>query len=654
MNRYNESMKKLVYGILSIVFFATLFVAACRFELFPQSFQIEYYVQGIGGTIEGSVVQSIQAGKDAKQVEAIPNDGYIFLEWSDGVKTAERSDTNITSDMTVYAKFGAELIEVDYKTANENGYIQGLTNQTVKYGQNATEVVAVPHIGYEFIGWSDGVKTAERIDTNVTSDITVYAKFKAQTINVKYGADEHGFIKGLTTQSVEYGQSTTKVEAVPYTGYEFVGWSDGIDSATRIDTDVVSPIEVTASFERQKLIANYSVVSNGYIIGKSEQDLLYGESAEKVTAVAEYGYSFVGWSDGVKTAERQDLNLKRNIKVTAKFKKITRDFTYDYKYGKATPQEKTVTLSYVDKETTRLAVPTREHFTFGGWYCNEEQVADSKGKVLEAFDFMASESTVLSAKWTANETFTYKVLMVYVTEIHAMVKTYDGTEELEVNYTMSDVERQICHNATILLSNQLNEMMEGLVEFQVDEYFTTEPVLTDDFRKVPSGGGSSFEAWQIDEIRDKGLLKEYKSFLTTLNLNDYNYKLFKASGQAGIKFGTIHLEVPLRGAILNKEPIENFLDLNYKRWDNFINTYMHELAHTIEMNIVELYKFFIENSDTAFHTWQRIDVNGSSGLTSLERMKMFYLDEAVYNGKKYLGIPYEFWTDDIELWQPYT
>ena len=62
-------------------------------------------------------------------------------------------------------------------SADDHGTISGTTPQTVDYGADGTEVTAVPDPGYVFVQWSDGVTTAARTDTNVTTDIDVSAEF---------------------------------------------------------------------------------------------------------------------------------------------------------------------------------------------------------------------------------------------------------------------------------------------------------------------------------------------------------------------------------------------------------------------------------------------------------------------------------------------
>lgn len=63
------------------------------------------YLAEAGGAIEGSVTQTVEEGKSGTSVTAVADDGYEFVGWSDGIITAERTDTNIGADITVTALF---------------------------------------------------------------------------------------------------------------------------------------------------------------------------------------------------------------------------------------------------------------------------------------------------------------------------------------------------------------------------------------------------------------------------------------------------------------------------------------------------------------------------------------------------------------------
>jgi len=63
----------------------------------------------------------------------------------------------------------------------------------------------------------------------------------------------------------------------------------------------------------------YAAGSNGTISGTSRQTVNYHDSGTAVTAVANIGYHFVSWSDGVLTAARADANVTADKLVTATF-----------------------------------------------------------------------------------------------------------------------------------------------------------------------------------------------------------------------------------------------------------------------------------------------------------------------------------------------
>ena len=63
------------------------------------------YAAGPGGTLTGDVDQVVDYGASGTQVTAVPNAGYRFVQWSDGLATASRTDSNVTADKSVTASF---------------------------------------------------------------------------------------------------------------------------------------------------------------------------------------------------------------------------------------------------------------------------------------------------------------------------------------------------------------------------------------------------------------------------------------------------------------------------------------------------------------------------------------------------------------------
>ena len=134
------------------------------------------YSAGEGGTIQGATTQEVLANGSGTEVTAVPDEGYGFIKWSDGVTTATRTDTNITQHLSVTAEFGRK-ITLSY-SAGEGGTIEGETVQSVIKGGCGATVTAVPNEGWYFVRWSDGVTTASRTDADVTGNISVTAEFE--------------------------------------------------------------------------------------------------------------------------------------------------------------------------------------------------------------------------------------------------------------------------------------------------------------------------------------------------------------------------------------------------------------------------------------------------------------------------------------------
>ena len=157
------------------------------------------YTAGSNGAITGTASQTVEYGSDGAEVTADPDTGYHFVNWSDGVTTATRTDLNVTKDLSVTANFAINTYNLIYLADYTGGSVSGDASQTVDYGADGTAVTADPNPGYRFTGWDDGVTTARRTDTDVTDNITVTANFEmnpSYTLTVENGAGSGSFPEG--------------------------------------------------------------------------------------------------------------------------------------------------------------------------------------------------------------------------------------------------------------------------------------------------------------------------------------------------------------------------------------------------------------------------------------------------------------------------
>lgn len=83
------------------------------------------YTAGANGSITGSTSQIVNENTNGELVTAVPNSGYVFNSWSDGLLTSTRTDTSVTSDKSVTAMFDATIT-----TAAIAGIIAPVTGAT--------------------------------------------------------------------------------------------------------------------------------------------------------------------------------------------------------------------------------------------------------------------------------------------------------------------------------------------------------------------------------------------------------------------------------------------------------------------------------------------------------------------------------------------
>ncbi len=468
-----------------------------------------------------------------------------------------------------------------------------------------------------------------------------------QEYTINFIALEGGEIIGEDMQIVKEGESSIAVIAKAKEGYFFEGWGDlefinvtdeTIIQDERIIENVCESKTYIAFFQKKTYQMNYHAGENGKIEGEQHQQVKYKEDGTSITAIADKGYRFLCWSDGVDTPIRKDINVKDNIEVTAYFEIISYEYQYNYKYATANCDVEKKTLTYGRLNEEKLIVPIREHCTFLGWYADKEfkiPVSDEKGNLLidDTF-FYNNECQEFYAKWKPNHNNTYKILIIYVTEINGRFVKYNAEsveDRKQINYKMNETERKICHMVTNKVSDFLNDL--SLTHFQVDEYFTTIPITDKELVYL-----NAIMAWEIPEVKD--MLSEYSSVLVSFSSNDFNHEMHNASGSATPKHGSINFESVLDDLIINHEPIENLLDENFWRWDSIVDNYIHEFIHTIEMRI------------NTFRFHQTLDVNKYDPQDVSKLCKLYLLNQATIEGQEEtaepkVGIPYEFWEGKV-------
>jgi hypothetical protein len=93
-----------------------------------KKYSLSYFADA-HGSISGTRIQEVTHGQNSSEVVAIPEQGYHFVNWSDGVSTARRVESNARADLAVRAIFAVDTFIV-------GGIVKGLVEGTRLVLQN--------------------------------------------------------------------------------------------------------------------------------------------------------------------------------------------------------------------------------------------------------------------------------------------------------------------------------------------------------------------------------------------------------------------------------------------------------------------------------------------------------------------------------------
>lgn len=440
--------------------------------------------------------------------------------------------------------------------------------------------------------------------------------------------------EGSTIQYVKHGQNSISITAIPFEGFTFVKWSDGVTTPTRTELNVQKSIKVTARFQRINLKVIFNASEGGHLEGDADQSIDYGNDSCEVTAVANQGYLFAGWSDGVMRETRIEKEVKQNIEATALFVKDVKHLTYEFDIPSALKKE--VSISHDNLSVTKFYIPEKEGYLFDGWYLDKEftkKVTDGDGYYFRGNTIFYDKSDTLYPKWITEINQTFKLLLAFIENVDAQLPTKEN-ELIDIDYHMTREERVVCELIPGQISDKLNTWFDGSVVFEVDTFYVSSTIGNEAYHAgLSSTGMFSYSAFADNVSQLHPILKDYRSIITTGSMNDFERKLNNSSGTAGEKFAYVvfeHLQFTFKNY-----SIHEFIELKPLIWETQIDTYLHEFAHTVE-NAILAYDFH----KVIEHYWLKID--------HFDVIRLYLLNQAEINGE-IVGIPMSFWKGNTNV-----
>lgn len=301
--------------------------------------------------------------------------GYIFKGWYMGENRVLAIPVGTTGNVVVSAKWEPITYTIDFDT---NGGLPTLSSIDYTIESDSFTLQEITKAGYTFDGWYNGETKVTEITTGTYGNMTLVAKWTADLYTISYDlADGVNSPENPTSYTIESGLITLKDPT--RVGYTFVGWYNGEQLVTTIDSNTLENISLTAKWTVNSYKLTFDVDGN-----LTEKNFKYGESVTAIENPTKVGHTFAGWSE-----ELPETMPANDITVEAKWAINSYDITYDLAGGVNNSENPTTYT--IESGLITLKNPTREGYTFLGWYNGEQLVTIIDSNTLE--------NITLTAKW---------------------------------------------------------------------------------------------------------------------------------------------------------------------------------------------------------------------------------------------------------------
>ena len=352
-----------------------------------QTFSVRFYAND-----RNTLLKEAEAEYGTNLSEVAPKeteDGKIVSSWA--TMNGVEYDGIITGNLEVYV--------LAYECRVIYDYAYGDLRENIVLDNGLYTLEVPEREGYTFEGWFDEKGNRQPTTIEVTDDLTLTARWKANTYTVTCTLDETEgeFPEGTeSTYSVAYG--TAFKLPVPDSKndiYEFAGWftarGRAITDSRGNSVDVWDIAENTELFARFREITYTVGLDSAGGTGGGTREIVKGTLFSLPTPTRT-GYSFVGWFDGSGRKYEGSFYVNMDIFLTARWQVNEYRVIYNASGGNL-PQEDGQTVyekTVVYGQQFSLSVPVRSGYTFVGWYTSPystgTRLTDQTGAGLRAWN----------------------------------------------------------------------------------------------------------------------------------------------------------------------------------------------------------------------------------------------------------------------------
>ena len=364
------------------------------------------------GTVSGSGRYAY--GQEVTVSANATAENYVFVRWENAagetLSTESSYSFTMAADITLTAVFDIQRYNVlVYNGSEQHGHVTG-GGLDIPAGTEVT-LIAVPDEHYHFAGWQCNDMNIPGGDTlvfNVQASGYYVALFELDSYNFAYSSSDmnRGYVmSNRMAGSYEYNTPLTVVAvATPHS--RFTGWNNG-ETRDTLTFNLTGDTNLVANFTVEtfaiRVVANDDQM--GTVTGGGDFEY---HDITTISATANEGYHFAGWSDGVTDATRT-LYVERDSTLMALF---------------------AINRYYV---TTRVNNSLMGSISEGGWYNHGDSVhvVATAGDNFDFVGFNGSQDGNMHADFVAmgdttiTAYFKHHYHMIYLSANH-------GSFEVEV------------------------------------------------------------------------------------------------------------------------------------------------------------------------------------------------------------------------------
>ena len=235
---------------------------------------------------------------------------------------------------------------------------------------------------------------------------------------------------GQVSPTSQKTNSNYKLDSLPTPtlySYDFTGWYTSWFGGTKVTEDYVYDKDTTIYAHWKKITHKVAFDSLGGNYTPSTQTVDYAGKAVEPTCPTKAGFDFVGWYTTENGSVKWDFNstVYKDMTLYARWRPVLVNMTLTFDTNGGTPISSQTIVE--GKKPTKPADPTKDGYTFGGWYKN--------ARCTNAFDFNEplDMSRTIYARWIDESATKYRVSFydgsTEYTQYQQHVKNGDYAEE---------------------------------------------------------------------------------------------------------------------------------------------------------------------------------------------------------------------------------